>query len=482
MQMSSPDSKAKVRFVSMFFVRRKRLWSAFFVGVLTVSFCVSVFAQDESEQPDPVKIFNQGQDAHEKGDFQTAIKFYDEALKIIPEFPEAEYQKASALLSLNRADEAEKSFRRAIELRPDWTLPMASLGSLLTRRSNFAEAEKILNKAIELDELNSPAYVALAELRLKTKASETVLKDLLAKLQNLSVKAKPTASVWAARGAIERALGDKTAAKASLARALAIEPANSYALSEQIELSLAEGDYTRAASDSKTLIKTAPNAINGKLYLARTYAESGNSAEALKILDEMDSANAEVAVLKNSIATNGASGIGDLEKQLEKDQKNAAILGRLCGLTRTSNPAKSLEYCRRASEAEPNNINHAIGYGAALVQAKQFETAAALFRKLLEVAPDNFTVRANLATALFQLKRYNEAKSQYFWLTEKKPDLATAYYFLAISHDSLGEYMDAMANYQQFLKLADAKQNQLEIEKVNLRLPVLQKQIKERKK
>jgi hypothetical protein len=34
-----------------------------------------------------------------------------------------------------------------------------------------------------------------------------------------------------------------------------------------------------------------------------------------------------------------------------------------------------------------------------------------------------------------------------------------------------------MAAYQRFLKLADPKQNQLEIEKVNLRLPSLTKQI-----
>lgn len=463
----------------MLFARRRQFLSAFFAVVLTVAFSAFVFAQDESGEPDPLKIFNQGQDAHEKSDFQTAIKFYDEALKIIPEFPEAEYQRATALLSLNRADEAEKGFRRAIELRQDWTLPLATLGSLLVRKNNFAEAEKLLTKAIELDELSSPAYVALAELRLKTRASETTLKDLLVRLQNLSVKAKPTASVWAARGAVERALGDKAASKASLGRALSIEPSNSFALSEQIEISLAEGDFTRAVSDAQTLVKSAPNSTSGKLYLARSYAESGNSAEALKILDAMDASNAEVAVLKDSITAKGTTDIGVLEKQLEKDAKNAVILGRLCGLTRASNPAKSLEYCRRAAEAEPTNVNHAVGYGAALVQAKQFETAAGLLRKILAIAPDNYTARANLATALFQLKRYNEAKYEYQWLAEKKPDLAVAYYFLAISHDSLGEYLDAMANYQQFLKLADAKQNQVEIEKVNLRLPALQKQIKE---
>ncbi|HLL99568.1 MAG TPA: tetratricopeptide repeat protein, partial [Pyrinomonadaceae bacterium] len=195
--------------------------------------------------------------------------------------------------------------------------------------------------------------------------------------------------------------------------------------------------------------------------------------------DETGVANPEVAALKESITAKGSTDVGGLEKQLEKDQKNAVILGRLCSLTRASNPAKSLEYCRRAAEAEPGNVNHAVGYGAALVQAKQFENAAVLLRRIVGIAPDNFTARANLATALFQLKRYNEAKYEYQWLAEKKPDLAIAYYFLAISHDSLGEYLDAMANYQQFLKLADAQANQIEIDKVNLRLPALQKQIKE---
>jgi tetratricopeptide (TPR) repeat protein len=136
-----------------------------------------------------------------------------------------------------------------------------------------------------------------------------------------------------------------------------------------------------------------------------------------------------------------------------------------------------MEFCRRASDAEPNKIEHAIGYGAALVQAKQYAPAAALFQKLAGVAPDNLTVRANFATALFQLKRYNEAKAQFIWLTEKQPSNAAAYFFLAVAHDELAEYPDAMANYQLFLKHADPKANELEIDKVNLRLPILQKQL-----
>jgi Flp pilus assembly protein TadD len=126
-------------------------------------------------------------------------------------------------------------------------------------------------------------------------------------------------------------------------------------------------------------------------------------------------------------------------------------------------------------------VNHAIGFAAALIQAKQYDQAVRILRKLLDLAPDNWTVHANLATALFELKRFKEAKPEYVWLTSKQPKLPAAYLFLAITFDQLGEYMDAMANYQQFIKLADANESKLDIEKVNLRLPQLQRQIKEGK-
>ena len=200
------------------------------------------------------------------------------------------------------------------------------------------------------------------------------------------------------------------------------------------------------------------------------------------MLADVENPSAEIIKLRATIQANSSVNAAELEKDLEKDVKNVTILGRLCLLLRAENPAKALDYCRSAAESDPANIIHAVGYGAALVQTKRFEDAVNIFRRLKEFAPDNYTARANLATALFQLKRYAEAKIEYQWLVEKQPDLAIVHYFLGITHDQLNEYLDAMANYQQFLRLADATQNKLEIEKVNLRLPILQKQIKEKSK
>src|SRR6266700_8233436 len=60
-----------------------------------------VSAQDTGDDGgDAVAIFNQGQDAHEKGDLKGAVELYQKALKITPEFPEAELQLGNAFLGL----------------------------------------------------------------------------------------------------------------------------------------------------------------------------------------------------------------------------------------------------------------------------------------------------------------------------------------------------------------------------------------------
>lgn len=466
-----------------FLSARQRISFLCAISLVILSFSMISTAQETADvEPDPVAVFNQGQDAHEKGDLAAAVKFYEQALKIIPEFPEAEFQRGLALLSLGKPDEAEKSFRRAVALRADWSPPLASLGALLIRNNRLAEAEKVLLKAVSLDAQNFPALVALTELRVKSKADPAVLRELYGKVKFLSEKAKATAAVWAARGALENALGDKVSAKASANRALEIDARNQTALYLRADVALSESDVDRASEILKTLNQSTPSAPELKFLEAKILLAADKPDEALKILDASSGLSAEAAALREKIAASSSANPAELEKQLEKDEKNALVLGRLCALLRAENPAKAIEYCRRAAESEPQNINHAIGYGAALVQAKRYEEAASLFRRLTESAPDNYTARANLATALFQLKRYAEAKIEYQWLVEKQPGLAIVHYFLGITHDRLNEYLDAMANYQLFLRLADPAQNKLEIEKINLRLPILQKQIKDKGK
>jgi len=166
-----------------------------------------------------------------------------------------------------------------------------------------------------------------------------------------------------------------------------------------------------------------------------------------------------------------------LETLLGKNPNNAMLLARLGASYRTADPIRSLNYYKSATEIEPANPDYATGYAAALIQARRFMEAASILRKVVAAAPNNYAAHANLATALYELKQFGPALDEYEWLLKAKPDLTVAYYFIAIAHDYLGEYEQALAAYESFLGRADAKTNQLEIEKTKLRLPTLRRQI-----
>ena len=86
-------------------------------------------------------------------------------------------------------------------------------------------------------------------------------------------------------------------------------------------------------------------------------------------------------------------------------------------------------------------------------------------------------------SALFELNDFAGAVPEFIWILDHQQDqrrIPVTLYFLAICYDKLGEYELAEKSYQDFLLKATTS-NQLEIEKVKLRLPVLQKQIREGK-
>jgi len=444
--------------------------------------------QDTSEQA--IALFTRGQDLHEKGDLAGAIAEYDKALKLMPEFPEAEYQRASAEIARGDLNEAESSLRRATSLRPDWSLAWAALGDVLVKKALSStaseraktEAEAALRRAIELDQANAPAYSALVDLQVNGEAKPEELKATLEKIRSLTDgKSQAPASLWAARAAMELALQDPKAAKASSERALVIDPRNVPALVLSADAALKNGDIERAKQIAADL--AARNANHPKLGLlnARIAAAEGRFTDASALLNKLPAGTPGSTELRDTVAAATTTDMAALEKQLSSTPKDPRVLNRLCSGYRRDEPAKALEYCRRASELEPTNIAPAVGYAAALIQAKQFASASAVLEKLVVIDPENRTVRANLATALFQQKRYPEAIKQFEWLSSSDPKAAAPYYFLGVAYDLSEDYIDSLAAYEQYMKLADPVANKLDIEKVSYRLPAVRRFVKEGK-
>jgi tetratricopeptide (TPR) repeat protein len=456
---------------------------------LTVALCLLTIAirtahgqTNGLEQDDPIKLFERGQDAHAKSDFKTAIEFYDAAIRLKPEFPEAEFQRALALLFSNRKDEALKGFNRAVELRPDWAFAYARFGSLLSSYYNDPRAgEPILRKAIELEPENIEALVSLADVR----ADAGDIREALLLSHTATAAKAATASTWRKRSFIELRAGDKASALASVSKALTIDPADLGAHYDRAKLRLDLGDKVGALEDLTVLDKAGHGSdLAGAFELAQMYERAGRNEDALRVLNalpEKDRNSAEVVALRAELT--GAEGStaeerAALEQLLEREPKNAALLARLGAAYRRIDPLRSQDYYYQASQLEPTNGKYAIGYAAALIQSRRFPEAISILRRVLAKAPDEYTAHTNLALALFESKDFRGAISEYNWIATTRPDVVVTYFFLAIAHDNLQEYPEALDAYEKFLARANPAVNQLEIDKVNLRLPVLREQIK----
>ena len=468
-------------------------WSRFaaFAAVL----CLLLFAGSATQaqddpfgdgSADPVKLFERGQNAHAHGDLLKALEFYEEAIKVRPEFAEAEFQRGTALVGLGRLQEAESGLRRAIELRKDWSLPYSALGALLVRLNRDSDAEPVLRQAIKLDRQDNLALRMLADVRLRGGDAKEAL-DLT---HRATIDADAPASAWMLRAMAERATGEKAAALTSFDRVLQLDPANLSALIERAEIRISASDNERALADLKTAetLNRGDKAIASRL--AADYELAGKPDDAKRVADaagltqtpavSSDGTLKVVGTPQEIEAANSedpAVSLKALENLLEKNPNNAMLLARLGVAYRTVDANRSLDYYKRAAAKEPANPDYATGYSSALVQARRFAEVVPILRRVIQVAPDNYVAHANLATALYELKQFAAALAEYEWILKAKPDLHVAYYFIATAHDYLGEYEQALEAYESFLARADAKANQLELEKVKLRLPSLRRQI-----
>ena len=440
-------------------------------------------------ETDPIKLFERGQDAHAKGDTKLAIQLYEAAIKLKPEFPEAEFQRAMILVGTDRQADALEGFKRAVALRTDWAMAYSKFGLALSRPGTLdRDAEPVLRRAIQLDPQDLQATVALAFVR--QRAGD--FKEASTLIRTATDLKGATAQTWQQRAFIEAAGNtgnDNSAALSSITRAIQLEPENPSLRVDRARL-LIKKDPTLALADLDkargTLTRTSPNTQLGVIFdVARLYASAGKPEESLRLIDSLDEkirTTPLFAELRAEIAADTGSNTPEdralLEQMLQRNPKNTNLLARLGDAYRRVDPAKSQDYYHRALQLDPRNEKYAVGYGAALVQSRQFAEAEKILRQVTSANPDNYTAHANLALALFEMKRFPEALPEYEWLATAKPDLAVTYFFMAIAHDNLGQYQQAMDAYQKFLTRADPVNNKLEIEKVNLRLPTLREQIK----
>jgi tetratricopeptide (TPR) repeat protein len=100
-------------------------------------------------------------------DVQGGLADFQKAVAIAPGYYEAYYQIAMTLLELGKRDEAEKNFRKAIELSNDkYGEPSIGLGTILLDKGDAVAAEKMIRHGLELSPNSWLGYYELGRAHL----------------------------------------------------------------------------------------------------------------------------------------------------------------------------------------------------------------------------------------------------------------------------------------------------------------------------
>ncbi len=148
----------------------------FALGEIKENITITTIAPTKPSKPSEEQIINQAIQFYLKGNIQEAAKLYQYCINQGLKDHRVLSNYGAILQGLGKSEEAEKWFRKAIELNPDYAKAHANLGNILSNLGKLQEAEISQRKAIELNPDFAEAHSNLGN----------ILKDL-GKLQEAEI-------------------------------------------------------------------------------------------------------------------------------------------------------------------------------------------------------------------------------------------------------------------------------------------------------
>ncbi|WP_269611116.1 tetratricopeptide repeat protein [Prochlorococcus marinus] len=100
---------------------------------------------------DPRVFSNYGNILKDLRQYEESVKYQRKAIKLKPDYTLAHYNLGIVLCELGQFKEAEISYRKAIKINPNFSEAYLNLGTILKKLGDFKEAEILMKKGIEIN-------------------------------------------------------------------------------------------------------------------------------------------------------------------------------------------------------------------------------------------------------------------------------------------------------------------------------------------
>ena len=315
------------------------------------------------------------------GRFGRAVRFYEQALIIKPDYAEAHYNLAGTLQELGQLDAAVKSYEKSLSINPDYPEAHNNLGNVLKDLEQLDAAVKSYKNAIAI----RPDYVE-AHYSLGNTHQELGQLDDAVKSYKEVIDIEPDfAEMHNNLGVILKELNQKDAALKSLERAIAIKPGFAEAhnnlgniLKDLYQLDSSVKSYEKA-------LALKPDYVDAHYNLGGAFKELGQLEAAVK--------SYEKAVALKPDYADGHYNLGGAFKDL--GQLEAAV--------------KSYE---KAVAQKPDYAEAHNNLGSVLKEQGQLDSAIKYYDHAMELKPDIYFTFGELLHTKMQLCIWDDLSSQ----------------------------------------------------------------------
>ncbi|MBI3394131.1 MAG: tetratricopeptide repeat protein [Nitrospirae bacterium] len=401
---------------------------------------------------------------HVQKRYEEAVEAYRTVLRLNPNNPAVTSSLAGALAALGDGNAARQVLATISAGQAYDALTWVSLGVREGKQGRNAEAERAFRKALEIDPAMPEAWHNLAFSLMRTnrtKDAEDALRHAL--------KYKPDfARAWADLGVLLSQRGDKSQAREAFEKAAAADSSFSFAWYNLAIVRRELRDLPGAAMAADAAARLDPSNGAVRAYLGEILLRLGRPEEALKALLE-----AERLDPKNGLALAGLSmyygmrgepgkALGYAERALEINPASPESWSNkgysLLKLKRYPEAVKALE---TAIRLQPDLANPWINLGESYLHQRQLGKAIAALEQAVKLAPTAPDARLYVAQAYTTSGQHTKAKEHLNALLGQAPNLVPAWYLLAAVNVAQDNRQEALEAYAKLKSLDPTKAREL---------------------
>jgi tetratricopeptide (TPR) repeat protein len=370
-----------------------------------------------------------------KSDWKTAETTLDSWLSAHPNDGRALFDAGYVADAQNRLDDAANLYRRATEADPKSFEAHLSLGLLLARQGEAAEARSELQTATSLDPgnaepiLRARAWRALAQLDKpgpNNSGNAAQASDELLEALKLSPET-PDDTLLAA--SLAESAGQDDEAEAAYRRLLAKNPKSAQANAGLAHLLIKQKKYPEAQTLLRAALEQSPDDPALTAQLAGVLAAQDN-AEALPLLQKLHAQHPTDTAITRMLA--------DLLAQAGDAAGSDALYVHLLA-------------------SQPDNVDLLLAHGQNLIRELKDGEAFNVFNRASRVDPENGDAWSGLAFAASKTGQPSVALHALTMRSKFLPEVPSTYFLWATSYDTMHDKTDAIAYYHQFLNSAAGK-------------------------